>query len=43
MVKEAIRENVAEYEVAQAATNVMIKEIAASYPQTDLMDSELHF
>ncbi|XP_057300139.1 creatinase-like [Hydractinia symbiolongicarpus] len=39
VVKEAIRENVAEYEVAQAATNVMIKEIAAAYPQTDLMDT----
>lgn len=35
----AIRAGVGEHEVAIAATNAMIREIAASFPQVELMDS----
>lgn len=40
MIKNVIHENVAEYKVAQAATNAMINEIAATYPQADITDSK---
>lgn len=39
VIKNVIHENVAEYKVAQAATNAMINEIAATYPQADITDT----
>ena len=38
--RAAIAEDVPEYEVAMASTQVMIREIAATYPHADLMDSK---
>ena len=37
---EAIEENIPEYEVALHATQAMVREIAATYPNSDIMDSE---
>ncbi len=37
--REAIKENVPEYEVAIASTDAMIREIAATYPHVELRDT----
>lgn len=39
IAREAICENVPEYEVALASTRAMVREIASTYPQTDIMDT----
>ncbi len=41
-VRDAAREGVSEYEVAIASTTAMIREIAKTYPDVELMDSTLH-
>ena len=37
---EALEENVPEYEVALHATRAMVREIADTYPRSDIMDSK---
>ena len=38
--RAAIAEGVPEYEIAMTSTRAMIREIAATYPHVDLMDSK---
>ena len=38
--REAMAENVPEYEVALASTRTMVREIARTYPNVELMDSK---
>lgn len=42
-IREAIRENVPEYEVALAGTQAMIRHIAKTFPHAELMDSWVWF
>ena len=37
---KAVKEGVAEYEVALASTDAMVREIAATYPHSDIRDSK---
>ena len=39
-VVKAIKEGVAEHEVALASTDVMVREIAATYPHSEIRDSK---
>ena len=39
--RAAVAENVPEYEIAMMSTQAMIREIAATYPHADLMDSKI--
>ncbi|HET8604790.1 MAG TPA: M24 family metallopeptidase [Marmoricola sp.] len=42
-VRDAIREGVAEYEVALAGTNAMVHEIARTFPHTEIRDTWVWF
>ena len=40
-VVKAIKDGVGEHEVALASTNAMVREIAATYPHSEIRDSKL--
>ena len=42
-VVKAIREGAAEHEIALVSTDVMVREIAATYPHSEIRDSEFGF
>ena len=42
-VVKAIKEGAAEHEVALASTDVMVRDIAATYPHSEIRDSKLAF
>jgi creatinase len=42
-VRDAVAEGVAEYEVALAGTDVMVREIARTFPQTEIRDTWVWF
>ena len=42
-VVKAIKEGAAEHEIALASTDTMVREIAATYPDSEIRDSKLRF
>lgn len=41
--REVLEEGIGEHEVALHTTRAMVREIASTYPQTDIMDSKSKF